>query len=1039
MKSPSYRWAYFLLVFLFASLFLPLIALGASPSSERVDPALPASVAIPGPLRSFLRMAAISQQVSPEDVLPLLAHNVATGGYIQERVGGKDKSRRPTEYLTLLKEYVKQARALMALAGSKGTIRVSNCAQAQPLLATLGYRSTQPCGTPNTTVETADPDKAFLTVDSGFPLEGLEQTLRGGKPFVYSFPSTKVPVLFTQSNWAVADPSKKQDFLDVLIHDPRLARLYWALTQMDENTRTFLWRSPGLQKLLPLAPVLDYFGSFISIRSGHVVVPGGPSAESAWKNLVGVSPDSPEKFIMQLLEKDDGWLAAYFDALSRASSARQAYFTSPSRLRVFYEALRGKQVYPGPARPVFRQDPDLVLLVTRVRLNSSGQPHLPGGLEVWKEILGREHKNDPKVVRKWARRASGWKSPDQIMACMFALSRVEMEKSSLELYLILSEMDRRRSAEQRLSPETVRLLADKFSRFGDQYRFFTEFQALSNQSIAHFLSVAESVDRIHDPVLRADAVGTFQANVGLWQILARQGQIPQATWNQTWQQVLNPFSGIRSSGQLFDAARSSLTALWQAAAGDTPFSQGSLVDLLAGPDESSPEAQRVRSVMAMKIRSVLNAQRLVSLDTLFALGDGLNQMAHGEALASTLLPLAGELREFQLPKPILPSSERDPVAYTLYQNAHLKSEMQTDIAKIIKSTRSPKALAAARGQLVPFLRDTLVGLNYAYYAPPGAQMLYNNALFVRSHNFTVGAGPEEVDESWATPSLQGRGYPTGGGAHLVGSLADLPYVLARVEQNYIVPKNVQALIWEDLVPSLLTDAVVPRWWRVTPDELHAVALYQRYGEELLAAAAGNEQLRQKVVGILAHRMLPRGSEDVEKALRANDPKAALSHVTPGEVFYLAAEFRQTYPNESHAWGKAGKDLDDLAQRDPEAVNLERLSRDFGVPHPALEQTYACGLVNAKPFPTYFGYSSLLLAESWDSNNLYWARLADESGYPPAALNLLVPQLTHQMVENIFATYLGDWPALLRALRKTGEEFRQGKIASLPSKGGDSPL
>jgi hypothetical protein len=34
-----------------------------------------------------------------------------------------------------------------------------------------------------------------------------------------------------------------------------------------------------------------------------------------------------------------------------------------------------------------------------------------------------------------------------------------------------------------------------------------------------------------------------------------------------------------------------------------------------------------------------------------------------------------------------------------------------------------------------------------------------------------------------------------------------------------------------------------------------------------------------------------------------------------------------------------------------------------------------------------------------------------------------------MVENVFGTNLEDWPAVLRALRETGEEFRQGKIAS----------
>jgi hypothetical protein len=32
-----------------------------------------------------------------------------------------------------------------------------------------------------------------------------------------------------------------------------------------------------------------------------------------------------------------------------------------------------------------------------------------------------------------------------------------------------------------------------------------------------------------------------------------------------------------------------------------------------------------------------------------------------------------------------------------------------------------------------------------------------------------------------------------------------------------------------------------------------------------------------------------------------------------------------------------------------------------------------------------------------------------------------------MIANIFASNINDWPALLRALEKTGDEFRQGKI------------
>jgi hypothetical protein len=97
------------------------------------------------------------------------------------------------------------------------------------------------------------------------------------------------------------------------------------------------------------------------------------------------------------------------------------------------------------------------------------------------------------------------------------------------------------------------------------------------------------------------------------------------------------------------------------------------------------------------------------------------------------------------------------------------------------------------------------------------------------------------------------------------------------------------------------------------------------------------------------------------------------------------------------------------------------------------------LLNLRPFPTFLGYSSGLLAETWESNNLYWARLADEKGLPPESLHQLVPALTHRMVENIFATHLDDWPALLRALRETGEEFREGKVESLPATAAVSPL
>jgi hypothetical protein len=282
--------------------------------------------------------------------------------------------------------------------------------------------------------------------------------------------------------------------------------------------------------------------------------------------------------------------------------------------------------------------------------------------------------------------------------------------------------------------------------------------------------------------------------------------------------------------------------------------------------------------------------------------------------------------------------------------------------------------------------------------------------------------------------LFGRGWAASGGAHLVGSLADLPYVLARVEQDFTVPENVQALIWDELVPGLLINAVLPRWWGVSREELHAVTLYQRAGEELLTASVRDEALRKKVMTLLSDRMLPRRMEAVDDALRSGRLQEILLQLMPADTFYLAAEFRKRFPAETDSWGPAGRELEDLSHRDPAGVSWERLSKDFGVPHPVLTQSYTRELLNVKPFPSFMGYPSRLLAASWDSNNLYWARLADELGYPPEMLNRLVPELTHRMVEKIFATDFEDSPAVLRAMRETGEEFRRGAIASLPKTG-----
>jgi hypothetical protein len=989
------------------------------------------TISIPGPMRSFLRMAAISQKVSPDEIAPLMARNIFLLGY-----EGPQTSARETEYLILLNRYVQQARELVTLAGPTGIIHVSNCEDAKPLLNILGYRERPDCGQKATFVETVDPQKAFLTIDSGFPLPDLEKVLQEGKPFAYSVPTSRVPVTFTEADWVSAarrvKAGENKDLIDTLMHDPMLSRLYWAVGRMDRETQDALRQSPGLKKLYPLAAVLDFYGSHIRIRNGRVLVPGGSSAEGNWKELVGASPDNPGDFVFHLLSKDSGWLAAYFDSLSRVNQVQQAHFTEPRRIRRDYDALRGKENSSDAARGVFRSDPRLLLLMTRVQWDANGEVHIPGNMEVWRQILAQ--KSDSPIVREWGRRARHWDKPENLLEGMFALSRVQSEGGPLQAYLLMSDLDSRRPADRRLSPDTVLLIASKFSEFSDQYLLFSEFPELDGTSIANFISAASALDGIHNQALRGNAMGTFQATVSIWQILARQNEIPRDELNVSFQKIIKPWGKVNSQVQLFDESRASLREVALAATGKPEVSQDQIIELLAGPLQISAEGQRMHQAIGNRMRAVLDAQRLVSLDTIITLGDGLHDVSYVKAQQSSLLPLATELREFEMPQPIFKNSERDQWAAGIYNNKHTETQMHTDLTKIVRSPTSPEQLAEARGQLASLLRDTLVGLNYAYYEPPGAQILHNNPLFVRSHDFSGDTVTGVEKQAWQASQLFGAGSPAGGGARLVGSLADLPYVLADAEQDFIAPENVQALIWRQVVPGLLTSAVVPRWWGVSQDELHAVALYQRSGEELLVAAQDNDELRGQVTAILFDRMSPQRLEFVEGALREKRAPQMALQLMPADAFYLSAEYRRRFPDSKLSIGSNFTELGALAKDHPDDVSLDRLSRDFGVPHPALEQTYGQQLLNLQPFPAFMGYSSRFLAESWDSNNLYWARLADEKGYSPVVLNRLVPELTRRMVEKIFATDLEDWPALLRAARETGDEFRLSKAAVVTTTG-----
>ena len=90
--------------------------------AAKTDSARP-TIAIPGPIRPFARMAAIAPDALPDEVLPALARNVVTNGY---EASHSNEALEQTEYLKLVHRYLSQARELDKLAGEDKIIKIES-------------------------------------------------------------------------------------------------------------------------------------------------------------------------------------------------------------------------------------------------------------------------------------------------------------------------------------------------------------------------------------------------------------------------------------------------------------------------------------------------------------------------------------------------------------------------------------------------------------------------------------------------------------------------------------------------------------------------------------------------------------------------------------------------------------------------------------------------------------------------------------------------------------------------------------------------
>jgi len=209
-------------------------------------------------------------------------------------------------------------------------------------------------------------------------------------------------------------------------------------------------------------------------------------------------------------------------------------------------------------------------------------------------------------------------------------------------------------------------------------------------------------------------------------------------------------------------------------------------------------------------------------------------------------------------------------------------------------------------------------------------------------------------------------WPSNGGGRLVGSLAGLPYGLAEAEQNFLVPSQTQALILGR--PGTANDPERKNSALVECDSgSNALAgTARRYAECCLVSGRGSQRFAESALEILGSQAplagVPGCGQIARRAMSARPWRG-----NAVEMFVLARDML--------ARRKEVQDLvaGNTAARGggPEEVTTKRFPR-IRTPKAHAGNSYQPELSGLRTLPTLMGYSSRIMAESWESNTLYWA-------------------------------------------------------------------
>jgi hypothetical protein len=239
--------------------------------------------------------------------------------------------------------------------------------------------------------------------NAGLDPAAIARDFNRGAAVPITLPADDVPLPLGVAFWnrlVVPEPAFAGCLLTAILSDRRASLLYYGLLSLDGTTRAYLASTDVVPRrmLEGIRPsVFATLGRSIRVRAGRVDVPGGAAAVPLWETILDRRASEPERFILELLQRDRGNLAFLYDAVDHLDPARQAFALGLSTRDAGLRVERFKALYAAfglslagidvEARPFRRVAYDAVQVLASTRVLPSGQLPPSASRKFWQAAL----------------------------------------------------------------------------------------------------------------------------------------------------------------------------------------------------------------------------------------------------------------------------------------------------------------------------------------------------------------------------------------------------------------------------------------------------------------------------------------------------------------------------------------------------------------------------------------------------------------------------------------------------------------------------